>query len=253
MLAFTFVSCGEETPEPTPDPVDPYTTATYVGEWYVDRMAPAAFDVEDGVATITSGTVANKTDPDYHKYQGNRSKLSMTEASSDWVVTTNLILTQADIDNKNFITNLWLDVTDNAIAENDGTNEGKYDWTILGFKGGETPTFTWCLSKPYGTGDDAVAAGWKTVPAATVAPKVGNNTMKYSFKEGVIELFINDVKVATYEINDSDANAVEESIVRSVIIQVNNENVVANEAVGFTAKWSVPVVKYMAASAKDAE
>lgn len=228
-----FVACGDGDEE---GGGNGSLTKAQLGEWTVDRTAPAAFDVDESKGTVTVTTdpsAANGEDGyNYNAYQGKAASVTM-EASDAWEMTTSLAVTDEMIEGR-VSTSVWLDV---SLA--DGTS---VDWAIIHFGKAVSKDGTVAAEAGWSYwNSDSESGGW--VEADGIAAEAGTHELSVAFADGKITVTIGGEEAASYALQ-ADGAAVAECKVSRVIVQAYCFGSAEEDA--YSAVWGIPSVSYAA-------
>lgn len=201
----------------------PFNATATLGEWNTDRTEPKSWSIEDGWITLETKTEPNNS---WHAWQGNKSATGMG-LTTDWMVETQLELTEDMVTRDGIRASVWLQVE--GIEDFGVQQKGVIDWAILQFKK-----------------DSATdVAGWQAWNSAepgswidlddSIATTAGIYTLTMVYESGTLYQYIDGVLVNQYDINTEDAI----SAPTNIIIQSYSFGE------SYTAKWTVPTVKYL--------
>lgn len=190
-----------------------------LGSWENDRTEPLSWNIIDGWITFST-----KTEPhdNWFSWHGKTAQTNMT-MTDNWVVETQLKLTDELLTRNGVRTSLWLNVFNEK-----GVNA---DWSILQFNiDNNTHTKGWQYWISTGDGE------WKDISADKNIPVVaGTYTIKISYQGGKIIQYINNVEVNSYDVPDCKMSYVKGIIFNSFSFGDS-----------YTTTWKVPSVKFVA-------
>ncbi|WP_075556546.1 Ig-like domain-containing protein [Parabacteroides timonensis] len=190
-----------------------------LGSWENDRTEPLSWNISGDWITFST-----KTEPhdNWFSWHGKTTQTNMT-MTDNWVVETQLKLTDELLTRNGVRTSLWLNVFNEK-----GVNA---DWSILQFNiDNNTHTKGWQYWVSTGDGE------WKDIPADKNIPVIaGTYTIKISYQNGKIIQYINNVEVNSY-----DAPGCKMSYVKGIIFNS------FSFGDSYTTTWKVPSVKFVA-------
>ena len=163
---------------------------------------------------------------DWYAWQGRSSSTSIDHPTTNWIVETELELTQDMIDRDGIRASIWL-----AVEGPDSFREpnwaGVKDWAILQFKKeSATDTAGWQAWDSKGEG------AWKDVTASI---KPGTYKLKMVYENGKLIQYINGNMVNEYNINTEEGL----SAPTHIILQSYSFGE------SYSVKWKIPQVQYL--------
>lgn len=190
-----------------------------LGSWENDRTEPLSWDISGDWITFST-----KTEPhdNWFSWHGKTAQTNMT-MTDNWVVETQLKLTDELLKRNGVRTSLWLNVFNEK-----GVNA---DWSILQFNiDNNTHTKGWQYWISTGDGE------WKDISADKNIPVVaGTYTIKISYQDGKIIQYINNVEVNSYDVPDCKMSYVKGIIFNSFSFGDS-----------YATTWKVPSAKFVA-------
>ena len=205
--------------------IAPYDKTADLGEWTKDRTEPKSWtEAEDGGWII----LETETEPanDWYAWQG-RSSPTGVGLTSDWIVETQVELTEEMVSRDGIRVSIWLAVQG---SKNFGGNhwDGVIDWSILQFKKDSTEDGAgWQAWNSAGSGS------WEALEG--VPTDSGIYTLTMIYENGIIYQYIDGMLVNSYDINTDDG------------ISAPTHIIIQSYSFGesYTAKWKVPTVEYL--------
>lgn len=190
-----------------------------LGSWENDRTEPLSWNITGDWITFSTKTEPNNN---WYSWHGKTAQTNMT-MTDNWVVETQLQLTDDLLQRNGVRTSLWL----NVFNEQDVNA----DWSILQFNiDNSTQTKGW----QYWVSTDG--GEWKDIPADKNIPvTAGTYTIKISYQDGKIIQYINNVEVNSYDAPDCKMSYVKEIIFNSYSFGDS-----------YTTTWKVPSAKFVA-------
>ena len=190
-----------------------------LGSWENDRTEPLSWNITGDWITFSTKTEPNNN---WYSWHGKTAQTNMT-MTDNWVVETQLQLTDDLLQRNGVRTSLWL----NVFNEQDVNA----DWSILQFNiDNSTQTKGW----QYWVSTDG--GEWKDIPADKNIPvTAGTYTIKISYQNGKIIQYINNVEVNSYDAPDCKMSYVKEIIFNSYSFGDS-----------YTTTWKVPSAKFVA-------
>ena len=201
----------------------PYDTIATLGEWTRDRTEPESWIEEDGWILLET-----KTEPanNWYAWQGQSSPTGVG-LTSDWIVETQVELTEEMVSRDGIRVSIWLAVQG---SNNFGGNHwaGVIDWSILQFKKDSTEDMAgWQAWNSAGSGC------WEDLEE--VPTDSGIYTLTMIYENGIVYQYIDGMLVNSYDINTDDG------------ISAPTHIIIQSYSFGesYTAKWKVPAVEYL--------
>lgn len=209
----------------------PYDETAVLGEWVKDRTEPKTWDVTNGAITIETKEEPNNN---WYAWQG-RSAATNIGLTSNWMMETDLVLTQEMVARDGIRASIWLQVEG---SENFGkvNQSGVIDWAILQFKkDSATDVAGW-------QNWNSDAGSWSNLDASI--PKIaGTYKLTIIYDEGTINQYIDGILVKSYPINvDEGVSAPTHVIIQSYSFGAS-----------YSVTWKVPTVKYLEQYPADAK
>ena len=209
----------------------PYDETAVLGEWVQDRTEPKTWGVANGAITIETKEEPNNS---WYAWQG-RSAATNIGLTNNWMMETDLVLTQEMVARDGIRASIWLQVEG---SENFGkvNQSGVIDWAILQFKkDSATDVAGWQAW-------DSKANSWINLDASI--PKIaGTYKLTMIYDAGTIYQYIDGVLVNDYPINaDEGVSSPTHVIVQSYSFGAS-----------YSVTWKVPTVKYFEQYPADAK
>jgi len=197
----------------------PYDANVILDDWAKDRQEPKSWEITGDRIAITTGE-QHPSNP-WYDWQGKKAPTNMP-LTSDWVMETELEITEEMLSQEEVATSIWLQVEG---KENFNIGQqGVIDWSILHFKNGpdsaDSGWFSW----------DSQLAEWKKVGSI----EVGTHKLTIIYEQGMLYQYINGALVNAYDINTE----VGLSAPSHMIIQAYTYGE------EYSVNWKVPSTKY---------
>ncbi|AHF08047.1 cell wall-binding repeat-containing protein [Desulfitobacterium metallireducens] len=200
-----------------------------LGEWKKDRTEPASWDQSNG--WITTTTSAQQNSNSWYDWQG-RGTATNVGLTDQWQVETQIELTDQLLNGTGVRTSMWVQV--DGVNGVQSTQNNVLDWAILQFRNDPTTK-----TKGWESWDSTGDGNWIPLTQENVNVEKGIHTLKMVYDSGKISQYIDGILVREYTIKtDEGFDGV--SAPSYVIIQSRTFGA------QYTAKWRVPLVKYVA-------